>query len=101
MHDGTQKVGCDKSLSNNNQKATIVSHGKFDKERNGVELAWNPPQKCTEEQIKEEDTMKCRAKNDLFFFTFTMGDTKSKLFWVGQNSFGFYLDHEFDNQEQE
>jgi len=101
MHDGTQKVGCDNDVDNNNQKATIVSHSKFDEERNGVELRWNPPQICTENQIKEGDTMKCRTKDDIFFFTFTMGDTGSKLFWVGQNSFGFYLDHEYDQIKQD
>ena len=45
--------------------------------------------------------MKCRTKDDIFFFTFTMGDTSSKQFWVGQNSFGFYLDHEYDQVKQD
>lgn len=101
MHDGQQKVGCDKDMYNNNEKATIVSHSKFNEERDGLELEWNPPQRCTEEQLQSGDTMKCRTKDDIFFFTFTMGNTKSQLFWVGQNSFGFYLDHEFDKPDEE
>ena len=70
----------------------------FDLERNGVELAWNPPQRCGVQQTKE---VKCRMKNDIFFFTFTMGNTKSKRFWVGQNSFGFYIDYQLEMPEQE
>ena len=101
IHEITRKVGCDKSLSNNNQEATIVSHHTFDLERNGLELAWNPPQRCGEQQTKEGDTVKCRMKNDIFFFTFTMGNTKSKRFWVGQSSFGFYIDYQLEMPEQD
>jgi len=96
MHDGMRKVGCDKEVDNNNVKATIVSHRLFDYERYGVELAWNPPQKCTDEQIESGETMKCRTKDSIYFFTYTMGDTATGKFWIGQNSFGFYVDHEYD-----
>jgi len=96
MHDGMRKVGCEKEVDNNNAKATIVSHRLFDYERYGVELAWNPPQKCTDEQIESGETMKCRTKDSIYFFTYTMGDTATGKFWIGQNSFGFYVDHEYD-----
>jgi len=96
MHDGVRKVGCDKEVDNNNVKATIVSHRLFDYERYGVELAWNPPQRCTDEQIESGETMKCRTKDSIYFFTYTMGDTATGKFWIGQNSFGFYVDHEYD-----
>ena len=96
MHDGMRKVGCDKDVDNNNVKATIVSHRLFDYERYGVELAWNPPQRCTDEQIESGETMKCRTKDSIYFFTYTMGDTATGKFWIGQNSFGFYVDHEYD-----
>jgi len=96
MHDGMRKVGCDKEVDNNNVKATIVSHRLFDYERYGVELAWNPPQRCTDEQIESGETMKCRTKDSIYFFTYTMGDTATGKFWIGQNSFGFYVDHEYD-----
>jgi len=96
MHDGMRKVGCDKEVDNNNIKATIVSHRLFDYERYGVELAWNPPQRCTDEEIESGETMKCRTKDSIYFFTYTMGDTATGKFWIGQNSFGFYVDHEYD-----
>jgi len=96
MHDGMRKVGCDKEVDNNNVKATIVSHRLFDYERYGVELAWNPPQRCTDEEIESGETMKCRTKDSIYFFTYTMGDTATGKFWIGQNSFGFYVDHEYD-----
>jgi len=96
MHDGMRKVGCDKEVDNNNIKATIVSHRLFDYERYGVELAWNPPQRCTDEEVESGETMKCRTKDSIYFFTYTMGDTATGKFWIGQNSFGFYVDHEYD-----
>jgi len=95
MHNGEQKAGCDKDEANNNEKATIVSHANFNEERSGVELAWNPPRKCTEDQLANGETMKCRKKEDLFFFTYTIGNTDTGSFWIGQNSFAFYVDNEY------
>jgi len=100
MAGGEQKVGCkDPNYeANASEAATIVSHSKFDDERIGVELAWNPPPRCTEEQIGSGETMKCRTKDDIFFFTFTMGNTRTEKFYIGQNSFGFYVDDEYDKE---
>ena len=100
MDDGERKVGCSDPNyeANTSEEATIVSHHKFDDERIGVELEWNPPPRCTEEQIENKDTMKCRTKDDIFFFTFTMGNTQTKKFYIGQNSFGFYVDDEYDKE---
>ena len=96
MQDGKRKVGCDTDPSNIS-KATIVSsnsmHTMYKRE---VELAWTPPPKCRNDQIERGDTMKCRVENDLYFFTFTMGSTRDEKFWIGQNSFGFYVDHNYD-----
>jgi len=100
MADGERKVGCnDPNYADNaSEETTIVSHTKFDPERIGVELAWNPPPRCTEGQIESNDTMKCRKKDDIFFFTYTMGNTKLAKFYIGQNSFGFYVDDEYDKE---
>lgn len=96
---GERKVGCDNDPSNNNTEATIVSASSIalnSKCQREVDLAWNPPQKCTKDQITSGDTMKCRSKDDLYFFTFTLGNTANHKFWAGQNSFGFYVDHAYD-----
>lgn len=96
---GERMVGCDNSPSNNNTEATIVSSSAVAFNHNcprEVDLAWNPPQKCTPDQIISGDTLKCRVKDDLYFFTFTMGNTKNDKFWVGQNSFGFYVDNDYE-----
>ena len=100
MHDGERKVGCDDPnyKENSSEEATIVSHTNFDPERIGIELAWNPPPRCTKEQIESGQTMKCRKKEDIFFFTFTMGNTRTTKFYIGQNSFGFYVDDEYDKE---
>jgi len=100
MHNGERKVGCDDPNYEENisERATIVSHTSFDPERIGIELAWNPPPRCTEEQIESGQTMKCRKKEDIFFFTFTMGNTRTTKFYIGQNSFGFYVDDEYDKE---
>lgn len=99
LHAVYPKAGCDKDEANHNEKATIVSHSNFNTERDGIELAWNPPRKCTEYQIANNETMKCRTKEDLFFFTYTTGNKDTGSFWIGQNSFAFYVDFEYQEFE--
>lgn len=96
---GERKVGCDTSNNNTNTEATITSSSALalnNKCQREVDLAWTPPPKCTNDQITSGDTSMCRSKDDLYFFTFTMGNTASDKFWVGQNSFGFYVDHDYE-----
>merc|ERR1711981_1240692 len=98
LKNGEKKVGCDTSPSDKNTEATITSPGTLanNKCHREVNLVWNPPQKCTNDQITSGETSKCRVKEDIYFFTFTMGNTRKDKFWVGQNSFGFYVDHEYE-----
>jgi len=95
MKNGEQKIGCENKGSNTNTKATIVSTFDHNCKRE-VNLAWTPPVKCTTEQIKNGETLNCRSKDDVYFFTFTVGSTKLDKFWVGQNTFGFYVNHFYD-----
>merc|ERR1712179_706142 len=83
--------GCDKDEANKNEKATIVSHSNFNTERDGIELAWNPPRRCTKGQIENKETMKCRTKEDLFFFTYTMGNKDTGSFGLDKIRLHFML----------
>jgi len=89
-NDAKHVVGCDeKTLFGKNTVATIVSADeKCDKD---IELAWTPPPLCTQAQIKSKATLLCRQKEDLYFFTFTVGNSQTRNYYVGQNSFGFFV----------
>lgn len=84
-----KKVGCDKRLFYKNTDATIVSADSTCKKE--VDLEWIPPPKCTEDEKNIGNTLLCRLPKDLYFFTFTMGKSSEDQFWVGQTSFGFYV----------
>ena len=96
MQDGKRKVGCAEDPSNIS-KATIASPNfRLNICKTEVDLAWTPPPRCKGDQVRRGDTMKCRVEDDLYFFTYTMGSTRSGKFWVGQNSFGFSVDYDFE-----
>ena len=72
-------------------EATVVSPGGMIC-KNGVILSWIPPPKCTEDQIANEATHLCRTNEDIYFFLFTVGNTQGQnKFYIGQNTFGFYV----------
>ena len=90
------KVGCDKRLFGGKVEATVVSPGGMIC-KNGVILSWIPPPKCTEDQIANGATHLCRTNEDIYFFLFTVGNTQGQnKFYIGQNTFGFYVSEMVD-----
>lgn len=84
------KVGCDKRLFGGKKEATVVS--PTNKCQNSVILSWIPPPRCTQDQLNSGVTHLCRRDDDIYFFLFTMGNTQAEnKFYIGQNTFGFYV----------
>ena len=88
------KVGCDKRLFGKNTEATVVS--STNNCQRELYLSWTPPPQCTQDQINTGATLLCRRQEDLYFFTFTVGNSQKDRFYIGQNSFGFYVNHRVD-----
>jgi len=83
-------VGCDKRLFGGKKEATVVS--PTNKCQNSVILSWTPPPKCTQDQLNSGASHLCRRNEDIYFFLFTIGNTKGgNKFYIGQNTFGFYV----------
>ena len=96
------KIGCDKSIFTRKTEATVSSPTKECKR--SVILSWNPPPKCTDDQIRNGamNSALCRLNEDIFFLLFTVGNTQNTRsvppcsdlkckFFIGQNTFGFYI----------
>lgn len=87
-------VGCDTRLFGKNTEATIVSPTSICQREIG--LSWTPPPKCTQDQIRNGATHLCRQEEDVYFFTFTTGNSQKSRYYIGQNTFGFHVTHNVD-----